>query len=124
MTSDSSNRILVVEDNPTIQRVIALCLKNRVEQVDLRSDGASGLAAARDLDPNLVILDLALPGVDGWEVLRQLRSSDGEQPAVLIVTASAGQESRLRAEERGADGFITKPFHPDELRAEVDRLCP
>lgn len=122
--TESSNRILIVEDDPTIQRVIELCLKRRAKQIDLRGDGDSGLAAARDLDPDLVILDIALPGIDGWEVLRQLRSKKGDQVAVLIVTASAGQESRMRAEESGADGFITKPFHPEELRAAVDRLCP
>ena len=121
--TDTATRILVVEDDPTIQRVIELCLKKNADQIDLRGDGDSGLAAARDLNPDLVILDIALPGIDGWEVLRRLRTGEQDRVAVLILTAVAGPESRMRAEDDGADAFLTKPFHPKDLRAAVDRLC-
>ena len=120
---DSDQRILVVEDSPMIQRVIEICLRRPSRQFDQRRDGASGLAAARDLHPDLVILDIRLPGIDGWEVLRQLRSTeDGKEIAVLVVTGHDDSDTRRRAQTEGADGFLSKPFRPEDLRRAVDLL--
>ena len=120
---DKDQHILVVEDSLMIQRVIEICLRQPARQFDQRRDGASGLAAARDLNPDLVILDIRLPGIDGWEVLRQLRSTeDGKDVAVLVVTGQGDTETRRRAVTEGADGFLSKPFRPDDLRRAVDLL--
>jgi DNA-binding response OmpR family regulator len=120
---DKEQRILVVEDSPEIQRVIEICLRQPARQFDQRRDGASGLAAARDLHPDVMILDIRLPGIDGWEVLRQLRSTeDGRDVAVLVVTGRGDGETRQRASTEGADGFISKPFRPAELRRAVELL--
>ena len=116
-------QVLVVEDSPGIRRLIEVCL--RPIDVDLRvaEDGPSGLEAARRTHPDLLVLDIGLPEMDGWEVLRHLRSDEAtaELP-VLVLTAHAEEESRRRATEGGADGFVTKPFQPDDFRREVDRL--
>lgn len=121
--NSTEQRILVVEDSPMIQRVIEICLRQPARQFDQRRDGASALAAARDLHPDLMILDIRLPGIDGWEVLRQLRSTeDGRELAVLVVTGHGDAATRRRAQTEGADGFLAKPFRPDELRRAVDLL--
>jgi two-component system OmpR family response regulator len=120
---DTDQRILVVEDSPTIQRVIEICLRHPSRQLDQRGDGQSALAAARDFEPDLIILDIRLPGIDGWEVLRQLRDSgDGKRVSVLVVTAHDDSEARIRARTEGADGFLAKPFRPADLRQAVDLL--
>jgi len=119
----SEQRILVVEDSPLNRRVIEMCLRDSKWQVELQKDGISGLAAARDFDPDLIILDIGLPGMDGWEVLRQLRErADHERVTVLIVTAHADNDCRIKAELAGADGFLTKPFRPADLRSAVEKL--
>jgi CheY-like chemotaxis protein len=116
-------QVLVVEDSPGIRRLIEVCL--RPIDVDLRiaEDGPSGLEAARRTHPDLLVLDIGLPEMDGWEVLRHLRSDEATADLpVLVLTAHAEEESRRRATEGGADGFVTKPFQPDDFRREVDRL--
>ncbi|MBT8217641.1 MAG: response regulator, partial [Acidimicrobiia bacterium] len=70
--------------------------------------------------PDIILLDIGLPGIDGWEVLRELRADTRTADiAVIIVTAHAQPEVAAAAERRGADGFITKPFRPGELREEI-----
>ena len=120
--SNTPQRILVVEDDPTIQRVIELCLDQPARRVDLTADGDAALAVARDSSPDLVILDIALPGIDGWEVLRQLRSNRQASVAVLILTAFADSDTRNRAHSEGADAYLSKPFRPNDLRKVVDHL--
>lgn len=116
-------RILVVEDDPTIRRVIEMCLNRAARVVDLRADGASGLEAAHELHPDLVILDIAMPGIDGWQVLRELRIARNSNVPVLVLTAFTEPDSRQRAQLEGADAYLSKPFRPAELRQAVDSLC-
>lgn len=122
-TAQASQRVLVVEDDPTIRRLIELCLQEPERTIDLRGDGAAGLEAIREVAPDVVVLDLVLPGIDGWEVLRELRLALSEDVAVVILTADAAAEARARAEAEGADAFMTKPFRPRELRRVVDLLA-
>ena len=123
MTSTTTaQRIVVVEDDPTIRRVIELCLDQPARQVDLRADGDAGLEAVRALDPDLVILDIALPGIDGWEVLRRLRDESDTDVSVLILTAYGDNDTRTRAHFEGADAYLSKPFRPQDLRKVVDLL--
>jgi CheY-like chemotaxis protein len=110
-------RVLVVEDSSVIQRLISVCLRPSGVEIDSRTDGPTGLAAALESPPDLLILDVGLPHMDGWEVLQRLRAdARTSQLKVLVLTAHAQEETRERADRGGADAFITKPFRPDDLR--------
>jgi twitching motility two-component system response regulator PilH len=110
-------RVLVVEDSAVIQRLIAVCLRPAGLEIISRTDGPAGLEAALASPPDLLILDVGLPRMDGWEVLEHLRSDPRTvHLKVLVLTAHAQEETRERAGRGGADAFITKPFRPDDLR--------
>jgi CheY-like chemotaxis protein len=112
-----TQRVLVVEDSAVIQRLIAVCLRPAGVHVETRADGPSGLQAALEDPPDLLILDVGLPKMDGWQVLSRIRSDARTKDLkVLVLTAHAQEETRERADRDGADGFITKPFRPDDLR--------
>ncbi|MEE8330270.1 MAG: response regulator [Acidimicrobiia bacterium] len=116
-------RVLVVEDSQVIQRLIEVCLKPAGFQVDTREDGPAGLEAALSDPPDLLILDVGLPKMDGWEVLSRLRSElNTRNLKVLVLTAHAQEETRERADRGGADAFLTKPFRPNDLRRVVTQL--
>ncbi len=116
-------RVLVVEDSAVIQRLIAVCLRPAGVEVETRSDGPAGLQAALDDPPDLLILDVGLPKMDGWQVLDHIRSDIRTRNLkVLVLTAHAQEETRERADRGGADAFVTKPFRPDELRRAAERL--
>ena len=89
----------------------------------MREDGPTGLAAAQTERPDLLVLDIGLPEMDGWQVLDHLRSDpEFRLLPVLVLTAHAEEESRRRATEGGANSFVTKPFQPNDFRLEVIRL--
>ena len=118
-----SDHILVIEDSPLVQKLLAVCLRDLGRPVEGALDGPSGLEAACARPPALLILDIGLPGMDGWEVLRRMRQEprcDGVP--VLVLTAHAQEEYRLEADRRGADAFMTKPFEPETLRVTIARL--
>lgn len=114
-------RILVVEDNPDL----AYGLRNNLEiegyDVDVVQDGSTGLAQARTGGPDLIILDLMLPGLDGYRVLRALRD-EGRRMPVLILTARGEEADKVRGLRLGADDYVTKPFGVLELLARVEAL--
>ncbi len=111
-------RVLVVEDSTVIQRLIMVCLRPAGIEIETRDDGPSGLEAALENPPSLVILDVGLPRMDGWEVLERIRNDDRTRDLkVLVLTAHAQEETRERADRGGANAFLTKPFRPDDLRA-------
>ena len=114
-------RVLIVEDNHDL----AFGLRNNLEiegyGVDVADDGPSGLAAARRNRPDLVVLDLMLPGMDGYRVLRQLRD-DGLTMPVLILTARGEEADKVRGFRFGADDYVTKPFGVLELLARIEAL--
>ncbi|MFQ5948285.1 MAG: response regulator [Acidimicrobiia bacterium] len=110
-------RVLVVEDSQVIQRLIEVCLRPEGLEIVTSYDGPSGLRAAIDDPPDLLILDVGLPKMDGWQVLDSLRSDERTRDIrVLVLTAHAQEETRQRADRGGADAFVTKPFRPDDLR--------
>ena len=118
-----SDHILVIEDSPLVQKLLTVCLRDLDRPIEGALDGPSGLEAVCTRPPALLILDIGLPGMDGWEVLRRMR----QDPAcngvpVLVLTAHAQEEYRLEADRRGADAFMTKPFEPEALRATIGRL--
>jgi two-component system, OmpR family, alkaline phosphatase synthesis response regulator PhoP len=114
-------RILIVEDNPDL----AFGLRNNLEiegyEIDTAEDGLTGLARIRTWRPHLVILDLMMPGMDGYRVLRTLRE-EGNNTPVLILSARGDEADKLRGFRFGADDFVTKPFSILELLARVQAL--
>ena len=117
----SAKRILLIEDNADL----AYGLRNNLEiegyQVEVVGDGTKGLTRARATKPDLVILDLMLPGTDGFRVLRTLRD-DGHAIPVLILTARGEEADKVRGLRLGADDYVTKPFGVLELLARVEAL--
>ena len=114
-------RVLLVEDNPDL----AFGLRNNLEiegyAVEVAEDGTTGLTRVRATEPDLVILDLMLPGMDGYRVLRALRE-DGLDMPVLILTARGEEADKVLGFRLGADDYVTKPFGVLELLARVDAL--
>ena len=109
--------ILVVEDDPKTAALVRLYLENAGHEVAVAADGRRALAAARERPPDLVVLDVMLPGIDGLAVCRALRA-ESEVP-VILLTARASEEDRLRGLDLGADDYVAKPFSPRELVARV-----
>jgi len=113
--------VLVIEDNETIAKGVRANLEMEGYTVQIAGDGEDGLRRARTWDPQLVILDLMLPKMDGYHVLRSLRSEGMEMP-VLILSARGGEVEKVRGFRIGADDYVTKPFGLLELLARVDAL--
>ena len=115
------SRVLVVEDNADL----SLGLRNNLEiegyEVEVADDGTTGLTLARTKKPDLVILDLMLPGTDGFRVLRTLRTEGFTMP-ILILTARGEETDKVRGLRLGADDYVTKPFGLLELLARVEVL--
>src|SRR5260221_3720322 len=109
--------ILVVDDEPRIVQLVRDYLEHGGFTVLVASDGAAALRSARTGRPDLVILDLGLPGLDGLDVARALRR-DGEVP-IIMLTARSEESDKLVGLELGADDYMTKPFSPKELVARV-----
>lgn len=110
-------RALVIEDMPNVQRLVEVCLRAAGMDVVTRGDGLSGVAEATANPPDLVVLDIGLPRLDGWGVLERLRANpETARVPVLVLTAHGSDENRDRAERDGADFFMPKPFAPRDLR--------
>lgn len=115
--------VLVIEDSASVRRLIEVCLRVLDVTISSAQDGTEGIQAIRDSEPDVVVLDIGLPGLDGWEVLAQLRSDPAtEHLKVLVLTAHAQPEMADRAAKGGADAFMTKPFRPLDLREQVEKL--
>ena len=114
MTAQS---ILVVDDEPQIREIVGLYLERAGFQVCLAGDGPAALQALTAALPDLVILDVMLPGVDGLEITRRLRS-EGSTP-IILLTARREEADRIEGLELGADDYVVKPFSPQELVSRV-----
>lgn len=110
--------ILVVEDDPIIRQTVEYALKRAGFTVHGVDDGARALQAAADFAPDLVLLDLMLPGMDGYEIAEKLRETDKET-AIIMVTALDTERDKVRGLDAGADDYLTKPFSIEELLARV-----
>ena len=113
-------RILVVEDELELLRLIARALREEGYAVDEAADGPEGLFKATQWDYNAIVLDLMLPGMDGWQVLSELRNS--KRTPVLILTARDAVPDRVRGLDSGADDYLLKPFDLAELFARLRAL--
>ena len=120
MTTGRASRVLVVDDDATVSDVVRRYLERDGFVVESTADGAATLAAAAARPPDLVVLDLGLPGLDGLEVCRQLRSH-GPVPIVML-TARGSETDRILGLELGADDYVTKPFSPRELVLRVQSV--
>jgi two-component system response regulator MprA len=119
-SEQTGGRVLVVEDDQDIADVLRRSLRNEGYEVRTSGDGAEALDVAAGFMPDLVVLDLGLPGMDGVEVCRQLRS-DGDVP-ILMLTARAETEDRVEGLDSGADDYLVKPFERQELLARIRAL--
>lgn len=118
-----ARRVLVVEDEPNISEALRFILSRRGWHVDVTGDGAEALTAIRGHVPNLVILDLMLPGISGFDILRALRDDPGTRDLpVLMLTAKGQSADRESAERLGATRFMTKPFANADVVAAVEQL--
>ena len=109
--------VLVIEDDPGIARIVRLYLEQDGHVVATAGDGVAGLKLARESAPDLIVLDLMLPGLDGMDICRALRQ-ESDVP-IIMVTARATEADRLAGLDLGADDYILKPFSPRELAARV-----
>ena len=113
----NSARILIVDDEPGITATVRAYLEKDGFTVSSAADGPAALKAARALKPDLIVLDVMLPGMDGFEVLQQLRRESDVY--VLMLTARSGETDKIVGLSVGADDYLTKPFSPRELAARV-----
>lgn len=121
MTADATPiRVLAVEDDPDIRMLIELILTRAGCVVRGAGDGPTGLELLAEWEPEVVLLDVGLPGIDGWEVLRRIRAQ-GEVP-VVVLTAYGTEGDRRHGQAAGATAFLSKPFEADDLVARV-REC-
>lgn len=118
----STLRILIIEDNPDIAANIGDYLEEKGHTVDFAGDGITGLHLAVVNDFDAIVLDLALPGMDGLEVCRKLRHEAGKNTPILMLTARDRLEDKLAGFETGADDYLVKPFELQEVEARLEVL--
>jgi DNA-binding response OmpR family regulator len=113
-------RILIVEDETRISTLLKMYLQRESYQVDVEHNGEDGLTRALNEDYDLILLDVFMPGKNGFQVLEELRKS--KETPVILLTAQNGEEDQQRAAELGASGFISKPFSPGDVVSKVREL--
>ncbi len=120
----SRGSVLVVDDEPTITEVVSRYLQRAGYETRVAADGPEALELAAAERPDLVVLDLMLPGMDGLEVMRRLRQASGPEggPSVILLTAKGEATDRVIGLRLGADDYVVKPFSPAELVARVDAV--
>jgi two-component system, OmpR family, response regulator ResD len=115
-------RVLVVDDEPTLAEVVARYLDRAGYETATTGDGLEALRLAAERRPDLVVLDVMLPGLGGIEVLRRLGASGAPRTPVILLTAKGEQDDKLVGLRSGADDYVVKPFSPKELVARVDAV--
>ncbi|HXF69701.1 MAG TPA: response regulator transcription factor [Thermoflexus sp.] len=116
----SAKKILIIEDDAELARFLAWQLEQSAYEVSIAYNGQEGLNLLRSQNPDLVLLDLMLPEMDGWEVLQAIRSS--EETPVIIISALGAESDIVRGLESGADDYLVKPFGPRQLIARVQAV--
>jgi len=121
MESSPKSRILIIEDDPHIAEGLELNLTLKGYEVHTAMDGVTGLQQWKDMQPDLVVLDIMLPGIDGMSVLRNIRLEDERLP-ILILSAKATLDDKIEGLSHGVDDYLSKPFNLEEFLLRVDRL--
>ena len=111
------SRILLVDDEVAIQRAVGPLLRSRGYEVDIANTGAEALKMAAEQPPDLIVLDLGLPDLEGTEVCRRVRA--WSRVPILVLSARGAETDKVNALDLGADDYVTKPFGPDELLARI-----
>jgi DNA-binding response OmpR family regulator len=119
MMTGVERTVLVVDDEPTIVEVVSRYLERAGYRTEQARDGPEAVAVARACRPDLIVLDVMLPGFDGYEVMRRLQRA---RPAVILLTARGEQYDRILGLRRGADDYVVKPFSPAEIVARADAV--
>ena len=114
-------KILIVDDDNNIAELISLYLTKECFETKIAGDGESALLLADSFAPNLILLDLMLPGIDGFEVCRRIRATN-TKIGIIMLTARSQEMDKVTGLMTGADDYVTKPFSPAELTARVDAL--
>ena len=122
MPKESNGTVLVVDDEPTIVEIVARYLERAGFETFEAKDGPEALRQAELHRPDLVVLDLMLPGLDGIEVMRRLHECPGKRVAVILLTARGEENDRLVGLRHGADDYVVKPFSPAELVARAEAV--
>ena len=120
----AKKRVLCIEDHPEMIELIRLILGRQGFDVDGAEGGRVGLQAMQENPPDLVLLDLMMPDMDGWEVYRQIKANDQlrDIPVIAVTAKAQGIDRVLGLHIAGMDDFITKPFGPKDLVASVERV--
>ena len=119
----AATKVLVVDDDLNIQRVLVFTLKQEGFDVVVASDGAAGVEMARTAQPDLILMDVAMPKLDGYAATQQIRAAEGgRRVPIIMLTAEADVGQRVKGLRAGADDDIVKPFHPLELMARIKAL--
>ncbi len=121
MSTARQGRILIVEDHPTMREAMRLVLEGEGFLIVEAADGQTALAAIRERPPDLLFLDLNIPGISGGDVLLAARADPGFTGRIIVVTAT-GEEGRAAALRLGADEYFTKPFSPTALLRTVEQV--
>ena len=114
--------VLVVDDEPTIGEVVSRYLERAGYETRVAADGTAALEAVAERSPDLIVLDLMLPGLDGLEVMRRVRERRDHSSAIILLTAKGDESDRIVGLRLGADDYVVKPFSPAELVARVDAV--
>ncbi|MTD42971.1 response regulator [Conexibacter sp. W3-3-2] len=118
----SRGSVLVVDDEPTIGDVVSRYLQRAGYRTRLAADGLAAVDAAAREAPDLIVLDLMLPGIDGLEVMRRIREQHRRRTPIILLTAKGEESDRITGLRLGADDYVVKPFSPAELVARVDAV--
>jgi DNA-binding response OmpR family regulator len=122
MDDHARGSVLVVDDEPTIAEVVSRYLERAGYRTRVAADGAQALELVARQRPDLIVLDLMLPGIDGLEVMRRLRQPERERIGLILLTAKGEESDRVTGLRLGADDYVVKPFSPAELVARVDAV--
>ena len=125
MSEGTKRRILIVDDEPSIAKILRKQMEVAGFEVQVAVDGREGLAKVKEWKPELVILDVMLPKMNGHEVCAAVKQDEAvKQIPIIMLTAKAQRQDQDEALKHGAEGYLTKPFQLDELLAKVNTLLP
>ncbi|GEJ56309.1 response regulator [Anaeromyxobacter diazotrophicus] len=116
-----SGGVLVVEDDPDLLSLVEMILRDAGHEVAVASDGLQALARVEERMPAVILLDMRMPVMNGWEFAREYRARYGHPAPIVVVTAA--EDARARAQEIGADAWLEKPFDLDDVVRMVDRFA-